>query len=714
MDASAVSNMFQDTVQVSQDERTFALNPSEVDEPEEANQNAIKGWKWKEIDDGIIQFTFLNRNNALKVLALCPWQLPLKKRIVSDDEAEKEEMVITQLPLVYLPGIGEVAPFGNNTKAISILELQLVACPDASSEASENGTAGVRPTLEAHGRPIETEATQPHLAGTEGDCGNCELEPSHLKKDVDWPTSNCWADPMARELLMGSLTVDKYFREPTLLNPILDIEDFTVQEHLHGPRKRKASDGLIFTPPKIPTTSKQYSMQSKLVGSAHAVKGSASRRGRRGRKTPASMVEYHTPNRMGRSPKNQVNLAAMPKSFKGRQHTKSRVGRRSTLLSHWEGSSFDLTMNLDNHFVTGGFSIWGYGDLPRKVSTVAMKILSWNCRGLGNSTTVQQLTALVRQHNPEMVILSEVRLLNNKFSRTCNKLKFVGWHYVPPIGSVGGLGLCWKKGVSCNIQFASRFLIIGEISFDPPGCLWKFFGGNGSQMGGAVKRARLDHGLASLDWCILFPNAIITHLSASGSDHRPFLLDATASANCKRRSFKYENMSARIQDFLGWLKKPGQAILEELLQKVITPEEGNMLSSMPSVTEMEEAFSEMGKDKAPGPDGFPMSFYNHHWTTKIISPNQVAFVKGRHIAENAMIAREIVHSMKKRKGKGGYMLIKIDLEKAYDRMGWEFVIKMLRLLGFPNTFTEWIKTCISVSAIKLLLNGCIVRKFTPE
>ncbi|KAF4355022.1 hypothetical protein F8388_026523 [Cannabis sativa] len=98
MDPSAVSNIFQDVVQISQDEITFALNPSEVDEPEEANQvlvgkiisryklgkavihgslklswNAIKGWKWKEIDDGIIQFTFLNRNDALNILARRPW-----------------------------------------------------------------------------------------------------------------------------------------------------------------------------------------------------------------------------------------------------------------------------------------------------------------------------------------------------------------------------------------------------------------------------------------------------------------------------------------------------------------------------------------------------------------------------------------------------------------------------------------------------------------
>uniref|UniRef100_A0A803P5R9 Reverse transcriptase domain-containing protein n=1 Tax=Cannabis sativa TaxID=3483 RepID=A0A803P5R9_CANSA len=1212
MDPATVSEMFQDAVQISQDDITFALNPREVDEPEEANQvllgkivsryklgkaaiqgslklswNAIKGWKWKEIDDNIIQFTFTNRNDALNVLARRPWfvcgalivimpwpswlspaevrfdktpiwvninsippfywnlsnlkelaskaspiyelpagiedavgmsslrfratidlnkplfsgfflrrqrlkdlwlqykyeklpkmcfkcgllthdqslcfkpptvikdekgnfypmygiwlkkdanekstfstplakwfqdwalqkriindptlrnqlkvqkalkngdadelrecrrQLPTKKRIVADDEAENDGMVITQLPMVYLPGIGEVAPFGNNTKVVSILELQLARRTDGTPQTVSNGIVEVRPTLEAQGTLIETDEAHPLSKQTERDEKIHDLDPSHFEKGnlntkgtlqeedrqpinlgsnrahsrspakphynsllgtqaqlVNWPTSNCWADPKARELMMGSLTVDKYYREPTLLNPILDIEDFRVQEHLQGPRKRKASDGLIFTPSKTSATSKDFvnlveslenAQQNTLQRTNNEIdasqveleaqnakplplqfspvtqseQGTNSRGHRIAMRTPQGIEESSTPKRRGRPPKNKAKLAATPKSFKGKKQSKSRAGKRSTILSQWE----------------------------------------------------------VRQHNPEVVILSEVRLPNTKFSRICNRLKFEGSHYVPPIGSAGGLGLCWMKGVNCNIQFASCFLIIGEISSDPPGCVWKLFGtygpphgndkeqlwnqmgelalnadtpillcgdmngtlkdsecynyvrrsnpsryafdfrrmvqrvglidlgylgpaftwikgGNGSQLGGAVKRARLDHGLASPDWRILFPNAIINHLSATGSDHRPLLLDTTAGANCRRRSFKYENMWVRdprccwvvkeawasqyhhnpminfnrklkatreklktcnrlqfkevkkqvqtatdslkktemenpinghaveeakmqlkealLREEIHWKQKSRVQWLQEgdmcskffisstvvrrrrnyiqcikdsrdgvwirdqnqiancflekfresfknptnspapiptdLFQRVVTTEERYSICSIPSATEMEEAISEMGKDKAPGPDGFPPSFYNHHWTTvqsdlfqlithffnhnelpryindtsvvlipkkdspslvtdyrpialcnttykiiskiiasrlrpflqRIISPNQAAFVKGQHIAENTMIAREIIHSMKKRKGKG---------------------------------------------AIKVLLNGSIVGKFSPE
>ncbi|KAF4402324.1 hypothetical protein G4B88_003245 [Cannabis sativa] len=67
------------------------------------------------------------RNGESADLRECRRQLPGKKRIVSDEEhqeASQDPLAITQLPLVSLPGIGEIAPFGNNTKEVSIQELQ--------------------------------------------------------------------------------------------------------------------------------------------------------------------------------------------------------------------------------------------------------------------------------------------------------------------------------------------------------------------------------------------------------------------------------------------------------------------------------------------------------------------------------------------------------------------------------------------------------------
>ena len=55
----------------------------------------------------------------------------------------------------------------------------------------------------------------------------------------------------------------------------------------------------------------------------------------------------------------------------------------------------------------------------------------------------------------------------------------------------------------------------------------------------------------------------------------------------------------------------------------------------------------------------------------IISPLQSAFLKGRVITNNYIIAHEVIHSFKtkkKSKSKG----IKLDMAKVYDRMKWDF------------------------------------------
>ena len=52
----------------------------------------------------------------------------------------------------------------------------------------------------------------------------------------------------------------------------------------------------------------------------------------------------------------------------------------------------------------------------------------------------------------------------------------------------------------------------------------------------------------------------------------------------------------------------------------------------------------------------------------IISPHQSSFVPGRQGADNIVVAQEIIHSMRKKKCKKSFIALKIDLEKAYDRL----------------------------------------------
>jgi hypothetical protein len=52
----------------------------------------------------------------------------------------------------------------------------------------------------------------------------------------------------------------------------------------------------------------------------------------------------------------------------------------------------------------------------------------------------------------------------------------------------------------------------------------------------------------------------------------------------------------------------------------------------------------------------------------LVSPFQVAFVLGRRGIDNVIITQELIHSIQRKKGRIGQFILKLDLEKAYDRL----------------------------------------------
>ena len=90
---------------------------------------------------------------------------------------------------------------------------------------------------------------------------------------------------------------------------------------------------------------------------------------------------------------------------------------------------------------------------------------------------------------------------------------------------------------------------------------------------------------------------------------------------------------------------------------------------------------------------------------KLISPLQAAFVPGRKGINNAIIVQEIVHTLSKKKGKVGYMAIKVDLEKAYDKLEWSFIRGMLIRANLPADLIDLIMSCISTVSTSILVNG---------
>ena len=88
---------------------------------------------------------------------------------------------------------------------------------------------------------------------------------------------------------------------------------------------------------------------------------------------------------------------------------------------------------------------------------------------------------------------------------------------------------------------------------------------------------------------------------------------------------------------------------------------------------------------------------------KVISKSQNAFVKGRQILDAVLIANELVDSTMRRKEQG--LVCKLDIEKAYDSISWDFLYQVMNWMGFGSQWVRWIKWCISTASFSVLFNG---------
>lgn len=80
----------------------------------------------------------------------------------------------------------------------------------------------------------------------------------------------------------------------------------------------------------------------------------------------------------------------------------------------------------------------------------------------------------------------------------------------------------------------------------------------------------------------------------------------------------------------------------------------------------------------------------------LISDTQSAFIPGKLISDNIMIAHELIHFIKRKsKGKQGWMALKVDMSKAYDRVEWGFLAAILTKLGFDQRVVDMYMACIS-------------------
>jgi hypothetical protein len=100
---------------------------------------------------------------------------------------------------------------------------------------------------------------------------------------------------------------------------------------------------------------------------------------------------------------------------------------------------------------------------------------------------------------------------------------------------------------------------------------------------------------------------------------------------------------------------------------------------------------------------------------ELISVNQSAFIPGRLITDNALVAFECLHFIEQNSNmKKNFCAYKLDLSKAYDRVDWEFLKKVMQRLGFCHRWVDWIMSCVTSVRYQVKFNGTLLDSFSPS
>ncbi|KAL2225760.1 UNVERIFIED_CONTAM: hypothetical protein Sindi_3051800 [Sesamum indicum] len=187
---------------------------------------------------------------------------------------------------------------------------------------------------------------------------------------------------------------------------------------------------------------------------------------------------------------------------------------------------------------------------------------------------------------------------------------------------------------------------------------------------------------------------------------------------------------------------------------ILSNEEAGHLILAFTLDDVKQAVFDIADDKAPGPDGYQDSLkqpgqwwdrklQRRYWNSlvpvhtpmtvgdfrpisccnvlykiiekllvqrlsvvldKIISPCQGAFIPGRSIGDNILLAQELLTGYNQVR-LPPHCTLKVDIRKAYDTVEWDFLLAVLQLFGFPQTFTRWIEECVTTAAFSIGLNG---------
>ena len=106
-----------------------------------------------------------------------------------------------------------------------------------------------------------------------------------------------------------------------------------------------------------------------------------------------------------------------------------------------------------------------------------MKLLSWNCQGICNTSTVQALKAQIKGVRPNLIFLSETRALVSRMDFVRSSISFDNMLVVKASGKASGLCVMWKEGISVReVEYNKNLIAITVSDFVCEWLMVRFYG----------------------------------------------------------------------------------------------------------------------------------------------------------------------------------------------------------------------------------------------
>lgn len=99
---------------------------------------------------------------------------------------------------------------------------------------------------------------------------------------------------------------------------------------------------------------------------------------------------------------------------------------------------------------------------------------------------------------------------------------------------------------------------------------------------------------------------------------------------------------------------------------------------------------------------------------KLVGATQSSFAPWEVNNDNIVVVQKLIHTIRRKEGYKGGLILKVDLDKGYDRIDWGFLESVLPCTGFNHSFQRLILKCITSETLSVCWNGGNLEAFSPS